>query len=231
VVRVAVVSDAQLTAARLEVARRLSELQGQQWQATDRAVLGPGTFAVAVEWASHGEDRHIDPGFVWNRENPDVPVTWDCAAGWGDSDAERAANGIDVWIRTTAPALLEVLAQDGSFAEHLPPGDEMGLPNWHVVHGPIAGMGATEGVRRLQQWVIDHPLLPALADEVIRDLDRPYLNGVKFIFGSSSDGDIAEVRINSMHSKSASESLRRLTWPRSRQMSWVRTFVVLLHED
>jgi hypothetical protein len=218
-----------LRATRHEVARQLSDVWGN-WEATEDSVLGPGTLAVAVDWL-HGEPGHVDLGFVWNRNDPDVPITWDCVAGWGDSDAERAANGVERWIRCTAPALLEVLAQDGTFAEHLPAGDEMGLPSWHIVHGPVFAFGEQEAANALQQWVIDHPLLPILGDDVVREIDRAYLNGVRFLFGSSSEGDTAEVRVNGTASESASESLRQLDWPRSDRAAFVRTFVMLIHQE
>jgi hypothetical protein len=218
-----------LRAARHEVARQLSNVYGK-WEATETAVLGPGTLAVVVDWL-HGEPGHVDLGFVWNRNDPEAPITWDCAAGWGDSDAERAANSVERWIRCTAPALLEVLAQDGSFAVHLPAGDEIGLPNWRVVHGPVFAFGHQESADALQQWVGDHPLLPALGDDVAREIDQPQLNGVKFLFGSSSEGDTAEVRVNGTARESASESLCRLDWPRSDRAAFVRTFVVVIHPE
>jgi hypothetical protein len=222
------VSTPLIKATRHEVARQLSNVWGE-WEATDDAVLGPGSLAVAVDWL-HGEPGHVDLGFVWNRNNSEVPITWDCAAGLGESDPERAASGVERWIRCTAPVLLEVLVGDGTFATHLDAGDAIGLPEWHVVHGPVLAFGNQDAANVLQQWVLAHPLLPAIGREVVSEIDRPNLNGVKFLFGSSSEGDTAEVRVNGTASESASNALRDLDWPRSDKAAFARLFVLLIHQ-
>jgi hypothetical protein len=154
---------------------------------------------------------------------------------WGDEDAERLAHGVLIWGQTTAPALLEVLARDGTFAAHLHSGDAGGVPGWHVVHGPWLGWGSgdegAEAAAEIQSWAVDNPPLPALAQAIVQEIDRPELSGVKIFFGSTGTDPIAEVRVDGAVSDPASDLLFELEWPQFPHLAVVRSFVVLVHEE
>ena len=217
------------------VARELSELGGK-WKVPWRGngVRGPRNLGVEVRQSTCGPSC-LELGFQWDRKDPGAPVTWDHVSCFGDEDAERIALGVMIWGQTTAPALLEVLAQDGTFADHLHSGDADGVPGWHAVHGPLFGWGVgdegLDAANQLQSWALEHSTLPVLADAVVREVDRPELNGVKIFYGSAGTEPIAEVRVNGVVSKPASDLLLELEWPRSDHLAVLRSFVVLVHEE
>jgi len=195
------------------------------WTVVGNEVIGPGTLAVHPAHEHKGGSDHIDLGFVLNRHRPDVPVIWDCAAGFGTTPDQVAERAVEAWATCTASVVFEFLTRTGEYAEHIEPGDPIGLPGWHCIHGSILGFGDGEGGRTMQGWVLDHPLLPALSDVLLHSLDRPELNGIKFLFGSG----VQEVRINGEWNETASDALGRLDWPRLDPPAFARCFVLAVH--
>jgi Family of unknown function (DUF6348) len=217
----------------LVLAQQLSELGGK-WKGKGDGVRGPRNLGVVVAESACGP-ACLELGFQWDRKDPGAPVTWDHVTCFGESDADLIGNGVWIWGNTTAPALLEVLARDGRFADHYHSGDAGGVPGWHVVHGPWLGWGAgDEGVdaaEELQAWAVAQPPLTVLADAIAAEVDAPGPGGIKIFFGSSGTDALAEVRVNGVVSKPASDLLLDLDWPRFHYLAVLRTFIVLVHEE
>jgi len=206
-------------------ARHRNELTSGGWEPDGEAILGPGTLRVVVARHAGIGYEHVDYGFELNRDRADVPVVWDCASGAGSALADAIDYAARMWVTSTAVVVLEMLHHDGRFAEHYQATDPDGLPGWHAIHGPIIGFGAGSGSEAMQQWVIDHPLLPQLAEPLLAAFDRPNINGLKILFG----GDIAEVRINGSADPAASAGLASLLWPRTDPPGFIRCFVLAIH--
>src|SRR5262252_7780376 len=129
-----------LQAVRKSLVRELSRL-GERWEDNGELVVGPGTLAVRAAVTHDSESGHVDLGFILNRERPDVPVIWDCVAGGPSHDETAAQFACSIWAQTTAPVVLELVAQGGAYAEHAHGEDGLGLRGWHSIHGPILGYG------------------------------------------------------------------------------------------
>jgi uncharacterized protein DUF6348 len=193
---------------------------------------GPGTTAVIVRRLDGEKDGPYEFGFQVNRDDPDVPVLWDYAVGFGATEEERVRASIHIWAQTTALVLLELITQQGQFASHFGPSDPAGFAGWHAIAGPILGWGADNSqVESLQRWVSENSLLPPLRTALLPALDRPTLNGVKMFFGSTGDGVTTEVRVNGQIAPEATVALGALDWPRFQSFGVVRTFVLLVHPD
>jgi Family of unknown function (DUF6348) len=215
-----------LSAVRREVARTLSTMLGA-WTDDGASVIGPGTLAVRVVDTHQGGPRHVDLGFVLNRMRPDAPVIWDCVAG-GSGDARDCAElACRIWAQTTAPAILELLTQRGEYADHAT-GDSIGLPGWHSIHGGILGYGKDDA-SPLQQWCLDHPIVPLLRHRLGLALGPGPLHGVKFLLGAFDEQSIAEVRIDGTRDEACSEELLALPWSKAGKRV-VRFFVLFVHE-
>ena len=63
------------------------------------------------------------------------------------------------------------------------------------------------------------------------EIDRPYLNGIKFFLAGSKDSESAEVRINGRRSEAASAALAALDWPRPEKLAAGRAYVILVEAD
>jgi len=220
--------EARLTLARKIAAARLSSTF-KEWKVEGALVLGPGTLAVRIEDQHKIGPQHIDIGFVLNRDDATVPVIWDCAAGIGSTDEEIVTCAIDIWARSTLPVFLELLKHDGSEASHFNGEGPDGCPGWHVIHGPIVAYGRGDAPKALQSWAAESRLLTKIGPVAARDFDRPMLNGVKLLFGFG-DENIAEVRVNGVCNKDASQLLGTLNWPQSSQAAFARCFLLFVHQ-
>ncbi len=215
------------------IADRLADTDHGDWKVVGDRVEGPGTLAIVLgDATAHGESvGHLDLGFVLNRERPDAPVLWDCTTGPGEDRMTALAHAVHIWVQTTVPAVRELLANDGSFADHYPPGDPDGFGDYHAIHGSLIGWGVEDGSDVLQAWWLSSPLLPVLHRAILR-VDHP-LSGMKIFFGSLGDGgSVAEVRVNGQRHDAASDALLAMDWPRPATVGVVRSYVVLVaHED
>jgi hypothetical protein len=205
-----------------EIARQLSARTPREWSVDGDRVIGGGNQAVVLGEHDGQGPAHVDFGFVLNRDDESVPVIWDCTAGYGATEREILTRAVDSWCSCTAPAVIELLAQNGEYAEHYTGRDPQGLAGWHVIHGPIFAFGHGNGPEVMQRWVIDHPLLPKLDGALVAAFDRPVLNGVKVLFG----GDVAEVRVNGEYAEGASKALAALPWPRLEPVAFARCFLL-----
>jgi hypothetical protein len=219
--------ETRLAIARAIMARRLSETF-KEWRVEGNDVLGPGTLAVRVVDQHQLGRQHVDVGFVLNRDDPKVPIIWDCAAGVGSTDEEILACAIDIWMRSTFPVILELLKHDGSAASHFNDGVRGCCPGWHVIHGPILAYGRGDAPKALQSWAVESSLLAKVGPVAAKGFDRKMLNGVKLLFGFG-DGNVAEVRVNGVCDKDASECLAALGWPHSADAAFARLFFLFVH--
>ena len=152
------------------------------WLVIGRQVEGPSGTAVRVNTddscGAQTSSAHVALEFWLRKGDPEAPIIRDCAVGNGDSDADRVAMAVTLWKSITLPVALELLAQDGCFADHFPPSDPKGLPGWHCIHGPWLGWGTSESQpEALQRWALDHPVLPLLANGLTPALDRTNPSG------------------------------------------------------
>ena len=191
-------------------------------------IAGPGTLGVRVEDQHQLGPNHFDIGFLVNRLRDDIPVLWDCVAGMGKTCPEVVDWAVRTWVRSTLPVMLELSAQDGTFADHFGPDDPEGCPGWHVIHGPVLAFGVGSAPDELQAWTLENPLLPILGPLVVGAFSRPELNGVKIVFGFGSE-DTSEVRINGVCNKEASNCLRSLQWPRAKDLAFARCYYLFVH--
>lgn len=212
------------------VARHLSNATGKPWDVEAGMAKGPGTVGVVIgkEHPGHTDYLgHIDLDFVLNVDRPEDTTISDCVAGFGATADEAVDQAIRIWLGTTGSAVLELLAQDGSFAAHLHSNDAEGFPDWHAIHGGISGFGSNA----IRKWIVDNPLLPRLAPALSGALERDYLIGIKVLLkGGGKEEEIAEVRVNGIYHDAASQTLAGLNWPRSEDASTARTFVLLVHK-
>jgi hypothetical protein len=214
--------------ARKELARQLSSIY-KTWTADGDTVVGPGTLAVRVEDQHRMGPKHLDIGFILNREDADVPILWDCVAGLGRTNLEVVSHAVETWVRSTLPVMLELGSQDGTFADHFNYNDPQGCPGWHVIHGPMLAFGRGTAPGDLQTWTLRNPILPVIGPLAASAFDRPLLNGVKLLFGFATE-DIAEVRINGVCNQPASDRLKSLEWPRSPEAAFARCYFLFVHE-
>ena len=183
------------------------------WTDDGELIVGPGTLAVRAAVTHDSEPGHVDLGFILNRVRSDVPVIWDCVAGGSAEDEAAARLACSIWAQTTAPVVMEFLAKDGRYADHAQGDDGLGLAGWHSIHGAILGYGRSDA-SALQQWCLDHPLVPALRDVLAPALSPAHLHGAKFLLGAFDDESTAEVRIDGVRHDACSAALLKLPWPK-----------------
>lgn len=212
------------------VAEALSRISGT-WEIDRDRVVGPGTVDVIAREHRQGNAIHPDLGFVLNRDRQDVPVLWDCAAGTGRTEDEALRQAIHIWSQTTGLAALELLTHTGEFATHCAGDDPDGFPGWHAIHAPILGWGDGDRGILLQQWAMNHPLLPLLHTTVAPALDRQVLNGIKVFFGRAGGDRFAEVRVNGIRAPGATRAIEVLDWPEFNGFGAVRTYVILVQRE
>jgi hypothetical protein len=192
---------------------------------------GPGTLRLEVEDRHDAGANHYDIGFVPNRDRTDVPVLWDCVTGIGPDWKAACEFAAQSYVRTTVPVFREFLSQDGSHAGHFGPNDADGCPGWHVIHGPLiayTGPVSHGADKALQDWVVRHPLLPALGPMIAAAFERPLLNIVRVLL-SNGEVVVAEVRVNGEEHRAASDRLARMDWPRSSDFAILRCNLLFVH--
>ncbi|TMR96160.1 DUF6348 family protein [Nonomuraea basaltis] len=214
------------------VAGRLSAATGRPWQIRDGLAKGPGTVGVVLRDDHAGGPAHLDLDFVLDVDRPEDTTITDCVVGYGATTEEAVDRAVQVWLDTTASAVLELLTQDGSFAGHFGPADPDGFPGWHAVHGGITGWGTGDDHDAVQRWAVRHVLLPHLAPALKGTFGRARLNGVKAFFGGGEGSETAEIRVNGDYHEAGSRALADLDWPRpANGVSYARTFMLLVHDE
>jgi len=132
-----------------------------------------------------------------------------------------------IWAQTAAPAVFEILDQQGQHADHSHGDPTLGLPGWHSIHGAILAYGKDDATP-LQQWCLENPPIPMIADELSRSLSADSLYAVKFILGAFGDDSVAEVRINGERDDACSDALFALPWPKA-PTRVARFFALFVH--
>lgn len=211
--------EAQCALAARLVAERLDGAVGP-WRAAGPNVFGPGTTGVGVVEHEGTPDGHVDVGFVLNRERPDAPILWDCAAGAGADAAERIAGAVDTWFTGTWPVIRELLSGRREFAVHCAGDHPLGLPGWHVIRGPVLAFGEPTAAQALLSWAAAQPLLRAVGAALVAAFDRPALNGIKLVLAPG----IAEARVNGRVDAAATAALQRVPLPALDGFAGVRCF-------
>ena len=217
-----------LKAVRRALVAELSQLH-DGWNDDGEIVRGPGMLAVRAAVTHASEPGHVDVGFILNREQPDAPVLWDCVSGGNRQDAAAARVACSIWAQTTAPVILELVTGQAKYADHAHGDDGLGLAGWHSIHGAILGYGQSDATL-LQQWCLEHPVVPALRDHLTAALTPDRLHGVKFLLGAFDDQSVAEVRIDGVCHDACSAALLELPWPKAGKRI-VRMFVAFIHPE
>lgn len=214
-----------------KLAARLAAASQRDWHVDGDVVRGPGTVGVTLGEDHTDEPGHLDLNFVLNLERPDTTTLTDCVMGYGGTVEESVDRAIGTWLDTTGSAVFELLVQDGSFAGHFGADDPRGFPGWHLIHGGIVGWGSGPEREAVQLWAQDHPLAPALAPVLRKDLELTggQLVGIKVFFGGREGADTAEVTVNGEVHETAGAALAELDWPRPvDDLSYARTFLLLV---
>jgi len=208
----------------------LQRLSGKLWmRADDGSVRSEGTPVVFVA-DLHGYDDphpgHVDIGFAINPGHPEAPVLWDCATGIGNTPAEVAEYAAFVWLRTTAPTLLEVLEQQSRLADHFDPDDRGGLPGMHVVQGPALVFGRGDTIP-LQEWTATNFVLPELGETLLPHFTGD-VHGVKLLYGGTAGNEVAEVQVDHAYDEASSLGLANLPWPRLVEPAFARAYFLVM---
>ncbi|WP_406280890.1 DUF6348 family protein [Embleya sp. NBC_00896] len=211
-----------ITAALLE---RLSE-HSPEWRVGPDGLIGPGSTGVRLSGHGEGEYGHLDIGFVLNRNNADAPVLWDCVAVPPGEPLAASIFAARVWIGSTLPPILELFDRRGEFGVHVGPDTPGGLPERHVVYGPVFGWGG-EGSTELLEWVADRPLLVGLGDLVVPLLRGP-IDLVKVIVGGTAGDEVVEVRVGRRDVAEAERRLLDRNWPRPASPFFSRSVMLVL---
>jgi len=212
------------------VAEQLAGISGKEWTVADGLVKGPGSTAVRLGDPHSDDPHHLDLVYLLDVDRPEETAVVDCVAGFGAGDEAAVRRGVEIWASTTAVTLLELLAHSGRFAGHVDPRDPDGFPGWHAIHGGIVAWGVGDRHHVVQDWTLDHPLLPKLAPALAGGLPRKELVGVKLFFGGRAGDETAEVRVAGEYHEAASRALAELDWPRVAEgAAYARTFVLLVH--
>lgn len=140
------------------------------------------------------DEGHTDIRVKINRKDQSSFYLLDCVGGFGETREEKAEAAAHLWCNTTAAAVFELFALDGSFASHYQGGEAEGIPGWHAIWSPLIGYGFGESGDALQKWTVETKLLAKLGPALLENLpegDGPH--GAKLFFGWK---DSAEVRVN-----------------------------------
>jgi hypothetical protein len=210
---------------------RLSQLTGKEWRVQDGPLLkGPGSVGVRIGPRHDDSFRHIDLEFLLNvdREETSLP---DCSTGTASDPEEATRQAIAAWADTTASVALEILTQNGKYAEWLQPGTPEGYPGWQAIIGKVSTWGFGEDASAKGDWIAEkHPWVE-LATVISPALDRPFLNGVRLFVGQGGDFTSCEIRINGVLHEPSSAALTVMDWPRTEKMSTARAFLLLIHPE
>lgn|GEM_PF-6696803 len=213
------------------LAEGLERMTGRAHRVDGSEVVGPGTTSLVI--ASHPDaveteqSAHLDIGFALNRARADSTI-WDCASGFGTTRSEAVDSAVDAWLQTTAPVVLELLTQDGTYADHYSSA-ECGLAGRHAIHGAILGWGVGHGPDQLQRWWMANPVLPIMAP-ALEPTGWPVLGALRVFFGSQHGQSTAEVRLNGTPLAQAAQLLLQQDWPRFQQPAYVRSFILSIPE-
>lgn len=195
------------------------------WVDAGYLIEGPGTAAVVLGETSQGPSWWIEIGFVLFRDSEQSPVVWTPATGLD------LATAVDLWCTSTGVVLLEFLERRGRLAPHhtLRSSD---WPNaWHVIVGPVVGMGLDAGSEALHEWLHHRPVWPDIVSALREELDTSRPNGVRWLVGTTSDGDEVQVLVDGRTSESATRVLPELPWPRpSNGLGYAKGFLLVIPE-
>lgn len=206
-------------------------MTGRAHRVEGSEVVGPGTTSLVI--ASHPDvveteqSAHLDIGFALNRARDDSTI-WDCASGFGATRSEAVNTAVDAWLQTTAPVVLELLTQEGAFADHYSSAG-CRLAGRHAIHGAILGWGVGDGPDQLQRWWMANPVLPLIAP-ALEHREWPVLGALRVFFGSLRGQSTAEVRLNGTPLVQAAELLLQQDWPRFQQPAYARAFILSIPE-
>ncbi|MEV4559215.1 DUF6348 family protein [Kitasatospora sp. NPDC049285] len=210
------------------VAEELTALHGQEWRVDGEQVRGPGRLAVRLGGSADDHPDQVELVFLADTDRPGTAVP-DRVAGIGAGSEEAVRRAVEVWAATSGVTMLELVAHNGRFAGHLDPLDQDGLPGWHAIHGGMVGWGTGERHHAVQDWLVRHPVLPALAPALAGPLGRDQLVGVTVFFGGRPGEETAEVLVDGRVHEAASKALAALDWPRPADgEAYARTFVLLV---
>jgi hypothetical protein len=200
------------------------------WELSPTGIVGPeGALVRLHAHDAARDDGHVDVQFTFGSPDGAEVSLWDCVSGFGDSPVDRGRAAAHLWSLTTGTALLELqYSRRGEFADHYAATDEEGFQGWHLVHGGIIGFGQGDAARQLQQWWVENPFLPQLAQAMADSLEADSCpHGIKIFFGG--DG-IAEVQLNRQVHAAASQRLAGLDWPRLSSVAFVRSYLLVAHQ-
>jgi hypothetical protein len=192
---------------------------------------GPGTLAIELQENHTESDAHLDLAFILNVDNPTQTTIFDCTTGFGVSTEDAWGRAVGFWAELTAATIVELFKPANQYAEHQHGNDPLGFPGWHMISAGWIGFGRGEQRGALAQWAADQHLVTQLASVISTGLDRDHLNGVKIIFGGTSENEIAEVRINGQWDETASGALLALPWPRPPHAVFAQSFLLLPHPE
>jgi len=201
------------------------------WHISESGLVGPKYARIRL--SQHHESQsagHVDVEFVLDETSPTRVQLWDCVSGFGAAPSDLALSAAHIWCQTTAAAILELkYSRRGEFASHYHGDDPNGLRGWHVIAGAILGYGQGDSADQLQQWWLEYPVLPALSPALHDALaEGACPRGFKLLFGGD---DVAEVRLDGERHEVASAALANLPWPRLKLPGFVRSYVVVLHDE
>ena len=190
------------------------------------SLISPQGWAVAVAPPHHGGGHHYDLVALPDVSvQPDVPLFMDCVVAMSGNPRQAA----DSWVQTAGACLLELLDRRSRFADHAGPGDERGVPGWHVIASGAVGVGLDVAQsQRLQLALVNANVLHHIADSFTADLESPFFNGVKVFYGGQPGAMQAEVRVNGERHEAASAALAALNLPEPAVFTAVRSYALLL---
>ncbi|ASF08584.1 hypothetical protein CEQ30_15785 [Nocardia brasiliensis] len=210
------------------IAQELTDLCGR-WTVTASGVQGPGgTTVILDESYAEASPEILRIGFILDPE-PDAEVIWDHVHGIGTSVEQAVERAATIWAQTVGATVIEIFMRSNEFGAHYGADDPDGLPGFHLVHGPAIGLGRIPA-DPLQHWLIDHPVLPALATTLTPALTLPNWNGIRLLFGGTTGAEVAEIQVNETVVVAASQTLGALDWPRLGESAYARAFL-LAHPD
>lgn len=128
------------------------------WAVRGKEIVGPEGAVLRLTQRHESQSLgHYDVQFVLDNATPEPVEIWDCVAGFGPTEAERARFAAQLWSLTTAATVLELKYSRGEFADHYRGWEPDGFGGWHAIAGPIVGFGA-DGSREARSYVIPvHP--------------------------------------------------------------------------